>query len=65
MRNLGELAEILCSNAGSFPISYLGLPLGANFEVIDSWIGVIERFERKLASWQLQYLSTDGRLTLT
>lgn len=63
--DLGELAEILCCNTGSFPTSYLGLPQGAKFKVVDSWNGVIERFERKQASWELQYISMGGRLTLT
>lgn len=28
------------------------------------WSGIIEKFEKRLASWQLQYLSMGGRLTL-
>nr|XP_016434745.1 PREDICTED: uncharacterized protein LOC107761094 [Nicotiana tabacum] len=51
--NLAELAEILCCNTGSFPTTYLGLPLGAKFKATFSWGSVIEKFEKRLASWQI------------
>lgn len=49
---------------GSFPSTYLGLPLGVKFRSTEIWNGIIEKFEKKLASWQMQYLSFGGRLTL-
>ncbi|XP_060210356.1 uncharacterized protein LOC132637257 [Lycium barbarum] len=62
--NLEELADILSYNIGSLPTTYLGLPLGAKFKSIDIWNSVIERMEKRLATWQIQYLSLGGRLTL-
>lgn len=37
---------------GTLPISYLGLPLGAAHNVMEIWDPVIEKFEKKLASWK-------------
>lgn len=64
VHNLEELAEILGRSIGTFPTTYRGLPLGAKFKSKAVWCGVIEKFEKKFASWQLQYLSMGGRLTL-
>lgn len=62
--NLEELAEVMCCKVGSFPTTYLGLPLGARYKALGIWNGVIEKFEKKLASWKMQYLSLGGRITL-
>ncbi|WMV38316.1 hypothetical protein MTR67_031701 [Solanum verrucosum] len=40
------------------------MPLGAQSKSKDIWSGVIEKSEKKLASWKSQYLSSGGRLTL-
>jgi len=64
VQNLVELAGIMCCNIGSFPTTYLGLPLGANFKANEIWSGIIEKFEKRLATWQMQYLSFGGRVTL-
>lgn len=61
---LEEFARLMCCNVGSFPTVYLGLPLGAKYKSQDIWNGVIENFEKRLASWQMQYLSLGGRVTL-
>lgn len=62
--NLDELAVIMCCGIGSFPTTYLGLPLGAKYKSAVAWNGVIEKVEKRLATWQMQYLSMGGRLTL-
>ncbi|WMV29386.1 hypothetical protein MTR67_022771, partial [Solanum verrucosum] len=64
VQNLVELAGIMCCNIGSFPTTYLGLPLGVNFKGKEIWSGIIEKFEKRLATWQMQYLSFGGRVTL-
>jgi len=64
VQNLVELAGIMCCNIGSFPTTYLGLPLGTNFKANEIWSGIIEKFEKRLATWQMQYLSFGGRVTL-
>lgn len=44
--NLEELAEIMFCNIGSFPTTYLGLPLGASHKAVEIWNVVIEKFEK-------------------
>jgi hypothetical protein len=43
---------------------YLGMPLGAQYKALNVWNSVLEKIERRLASWQTLYLSKGGRLTL-
>jgi hypothetical protein len=43
---------------------YLGLPLGATFKETTIWNPVLERVEKRLASWKRLYLSKGGKLTL-
>jgi hypothetical protein len=45
-------------------MTYLGFPLGASYEAISIWNGVIEKMEGRLAGWKWMYLSKGGRLTL-
>jgi hypothetical protein len=59
-----SLAHILRCRIGSLPMTYLGLPLGASFKSFSIWNGVIEKVERRLASWKKLYLSKGGRVTL-
>nr|CAN71342.1 hypothetical protein VITISV_002439 [Vitis vinifera] len=49
---------------GNFPITYLGLPLGAPHNSCSVWDVVEERFKRNLATRKKQYFSKGGRLTL-
>jgi len=58
------LANILGCNISSLLLRYLGLPLGAPFKSLAIWDEVIEKMEKRLASWQKIYLSKGGRLTL-
>jgi reverse transcriptase-like protein len=46
------------------PITYLGLPLGANMNKGSSWKPVISKIESKLSSWKAKTLSRAGRLVL-
>ena len=62
--NLGALARILCCKVERFPISYLGMPLGAHFKDALIWNPILKRVEKKLAGWKRLYLSKGGRLTL-
>ncbi|XP_059658319.1 uncharacterized protein LOC132304581 [Cornus florida] len=43
-------AQILGCCTGSFPISYLGLPLGGPSRYVGSWDPVVDRFERRVVS---------------
>jgi hypothetical protein len=62
--NLRGLADIMGCHIGSLPMSYLGMPLGANFKSKTVWNSILEKMECKLAGWKSLYLSKGGRLTL-
>ncbi|CAN4113714.1 unnamed protein product [Withania somnifera] len=55
--NLNVLAAIMACEIGSFPAIYLGLPLGADYKAEEVWNGVIEKVEKRLGNWHMQYLS--------
>lgn len=48
--NLKELADITSCNIGLFPSTYLGLPLGDQCKSTEIWTGVIEDFEKRMAT---------------
>ncbi|GJR41225.1 RNA-directed DNA polymerase, eukaryota, reverse transcriptase zinc-binding domain protein [Tanacetum coccineum] len=48
----------------SLPFLYLGLPVGKTMYNLDSWMGIIERFQNRLTSWKAKNLSIGGILTL-
>ena len=62
--HLSKLAELLDYKASSWPILYLGLPLGGNPKACGFWDPVIKRISRRLDGWQKTYLSVGGRITL-
>ena len=61
---LHSAASSLLCKVGSLPFTYLGLPIGGNVSKIDSWAPIINRIERKLATWKGRLLSLAGRITL-
>lgn len=62
--NLHSLALLLdCSTASLLGV-YLGLPLGAMEKSKQLWDPAIERLKRRLATWEDNYLSKSGHLTL-
>lgn len=58
------LSEILNCKLQCLPIKYLGLPLGVRGPSKEDWLGLIEKVDKKLASWKGNLLSLGGRLTL-
>jgi hypothetical protein len=62
--HIEELANILYCNTSSLPLHYLGLPLGVPFKSKAIWDGVVEKMEKRLASWKKMYLSNGRCLTL-
>uniref|UniRef100_A0A2N9HNB3 Reverse transcriptase domain-containing protein n=1 Tax=Fagus sylvatica TaxID=28930 RepID=A0A2N9HNB3_FAGSY len=62
--SMQPLADLLCCRIGVLPMLYLGMPLGAQYKALSVWNSVLEKIERRLASWQTLYLSKGGRLTL-
>lgn len=61
---LDSAAKTLVCKKGSLPFTYLGLPIGGSSSRHATWEPVIQRIERKLASWRGKMLSIGGRLTL-
>ena len=59
-----ELVQTLGCKQSILPLQYLGLPLGATFKEQTIWNPVLERVEKRLASWKRLYLSKGGKLTL-
>ena len=58
-----KIANILGCSIGSFPSTYLGLPLG--LKVLDSfWEDLINKFSKKLVGWKGNILSQAGKLIL-
>jgi hypothetical protein len=64
VEDVESLAHMLGCRIGSLSMTYLGMSLGASFKSISIWNGVIEKVERRLASWNKLYLSKGGRVTL-
>lgn len=66
-RELGmnrPLFDILNCMVQVLLIKYLGLPLGVQGLSKEDWLGLIEKVEKKLASWKGKLLSLGGRLIL-
>lgn len=58
------LANILSCKIENLPTTYLGMPLGNNHKELEIWDGIVEKTEKKLATWKTQYLSLGGRITM-
>lgn len=48
----------------SFPMKYLGIPLGHKSKAVGIWDVILHKFQKKLSIWQRRYLSKGGRLML-
>ncbi|KAH0751395.1 hypothetical protein KY285_004543 [Solanum tuberosum] len=62
--NIQCLANILSCKIENLPTTYLGMPLGNNHKELEIWDGIVEKTEKKLATWKTQYLSLGGRITM-
>ena len=62
--NIADVVDVLGCKQDSFLMKYLGLPLGANVKDSSIWNPIIEKMKRRLASWNLLYLSKGGKVTL-
>ena len=56
--------EIIGCRESALPLKYLGLPLGASFKDKSIWNPILEKMERRLASWKRLYLPKGGKVTL-
>lgn len=57
-------ADLARCKIGRLPSSYLGLPLGGNPKFAALWDPVIDKVQKRLASWKKGFFSKTGRLTL-
>ena len=64
VQQVGYLVSILGCGVASQPLDYLGLPLGAPNNASNIWDSILEKMERRLASWKRPLLSKGGRVTL-
>ena len=58
------LANSVQCSVGSWPIKYLGLPLGGNPTKKTFWEPVVTKVAKRLDGWKRAFLSRGGRLTL-
>ena len=49
VRNIQFLANILQCRVGSFPMIYLGMPLGTLYKTPSIWNPILERMDKKLS----------------
>jgi len=59
-----EFVQLLGCREGSFPFTYLGIPMNTHKISNKDWSMVEERFQKKLSSWKGKLLSIGGRLVL-
>nr|GEZ06156.1 reverse transcriptase domain, reverse transcriptase zinc-binding domain protein [Tanacetum cinerariifolium] len=59
-----DMARRTGCTSGTFPFTYLGLPIGSNMNLVSSWQFLIDRFHTKVSTWKANLLSIGGRLTL-
>jgi hypothetical protein len=59
-----QYADLFGCGLGSFPISYLGIPIHHRRLTLAEWKIVEERLQKRLSSWKGNLLSLGGRLVL-
>ena len=62
--NQNEYAQIFGCNIGSFPFTYLGIPMHRRKRMNKDWKHVEEGFQKRLSCWRGKMLSVGGRLVL-
>lgn len=62
--NFLEEAEILNCNIGSWPMIYLGIPIGCSARRKVFWEPLVRKVKNKLSKWKADSLNKAGRLTL-
>ncbi|XP_071707988.1 uncharacterized protein [Rutidosis leptorrhynchoides] len=54
---IDEMARYFRCKAGSFPFTYLGIPVGGKMNRIECWAPVINKFEKRLSDWKARSMS--------
>lgn len=58
------IEKILGCTRGEFPILYLSIPIRPGRLRKEDWLGLLEKFQKRLKGWQGKLLSLGGRLIL-
>ncbi|XP_061983093.1 uncharacterized protein LOC133702794 [Populus nigra] len=58
------LPNVIFCRSNTFPVRYLGLPLGANPNRLSTWKSVLSIIRAKLSNWKWKILSMAGRICL-
>ncbi|XP_071695307.1 uncharacterized protein [Rutidosis leptorrhynchoides] len=58
------VASRIGCQVGSFPFTYLRLPIGVKMKKLNYWNQVIDKIKVKLSDWKMRMLSFGGRLVL-
>ena len=45
-------ADLLNCKVLFLPFIYLDLPIGSNSRMVETWIPIVEKFSKKLATWK-------------
>ena len=61
---MAEIKSVLNCLVVSLPIKYLGIPLSANPNRIETWQPIINRIRKRLSGWKMGMLSKAGRIVL-
>ncbi|GKE26600.1 putative RNA-directed DNA polymerase, partial [Tanacetum coccineum] len=64
LNEVASVAEAINCTHDKLPFIYLGLPVGRNMRIGESWNMVVDRFFNRLSSWKSKLMSIGGRLTL-
>ena len=59
-----KVASLVGCKEDSFPLKYLGLPIGASMSKEEHWKPIADKFKKKLSVWKANTLSIGGKLTL-
>uniref|UniRef100_A0A803PSR8 Reverse transcriptase domain-containing protein n=1 Tax=Cannabis sativa TaxID=3483 RepID=A0A803PSR8_CANSA len=61
---VAQNAEIVGCEVGTWPMTYLGMPLGGSPRKETFWEPVLDKCAKRLDGWKCSFLSRRGRLTL-
>ncbi|XP_026441693.1 uncharacterized protein LOC113340851 [Papaver somniferum] len=62
--HVDDSALIFGYSMTTFPMKYLGIPLGSTSKSVGVWDVILQKFQKKLSVCQRKYLSKGGRLML-
>ncbi|XP_026417376.1 uncharacterized protein LOC113312857 [Papaver somniferum] len=63
-QNARACADLFGCSCISFPVNYLGISLDSKSKASSVWETILQKFQRKLNSWQREYISKGGRIIL-